>query len=155
MSTRRRTNYGFILASSRPPLRQCAFAGFVTLTNLNLRTNHPTHPFSEQLSSSQYLSRQQDYALQTDDSHAQRMTNKFYVNDLQIWTQRPWKHIIALLSGCFYECPNFQHFFEIRNEMRPDWVKQTADSDSVIAERYRNVYLVWWTRTFFLVCLCY
>ena len=70
-------------------------------------------------------------------------------NNLQTWTQRPWKHIIALPSACFHDCFNFYHFFEVRNEMRPNRVEPIPDSDSVTPKTHRNVYLVWWTRPFF------
>ena len=72
-------------------------------------------------------------------------------NDNQIWTQRPWKHIIAFISGFFYECFNFHHFFEVRNEMRPGRVKPTPKSDSATPKTYRNFSVVWWTRPFFCV----
>ena len=72
-------------------------------------------------------------------------------NDLWIWTQRPWNHIIALPSRCFHECSTIHNFFKVRNEMRPDPVKQTLDSDSATPKTYRNVYLVWWTRPSFRV----
>ena len=54
---------------------------------------------------------------------------------------------------CFHECSNFHNFFEVRNEMRPDRVKRTPDSDSATPKTYRNVYLVWWTRLFSCSCV--
>ena len=55
------------------------FAGFFTPTNL--RTNHSTHPFSGQLSSSQYLSRQQDFVdYATNRLYREKFENK---NDLK------------------------------------------------------------------------
>ena len=52
-----------------------------------------------------------------------------------------------------HECPSFHHFFESRNEMRPGWFKSTPDSDLETPKKYRNFFLVWWTRPFFS-CAC-